>query len=134
VVTSTRGASTRASAAATSAGNSGCPSCTANGASSGSSTDISMPYMCCGGTVATTCAVVEPGRNSRNPRAFAAVLARNEAQVFACGFGWPVLPEVKPMATVCAASIRGTAVARPFAPSAGMRRTDAPNASLSPSA
>ena len=54
VVTSTRGAGTAASAAATSAGKNGRPACTPTSPSSGITTDSSMPYMCCGGTVATT--------------------------------------------------------------------------------
>ena len=43
-----------ASAAATSPGKNGRPAWMPTPPSSGSSTDISMPYMCCGGTVATT--------------------------------------------------------------------------------
>ncbi len=55
VVTKTRGAGISASARATSSGKNGRSACTARVVTIGSSTDNSMPYMCCGGTVATTC-------------------------------------------------------------------------------
>jgi hypothetical protein len=40
-----------------------------------------------------------------------ALLAWNARQVFGFGLGWPVLPEVKPIATICSAAISAVAAA-----------------------
>ncbi len=60
--------------------------------SNGNSTDISMPYICCGGTVATTsnCGPTAASSIARLP----ALLAWKLAQVFALALGVPVEPEV----------------------------------------
>ena len=92
VVTSTRGAGTSASAAATSAGKKGRPACTPAPPSNGSSTDISMPYMCCGGTVAT---ISKRGpTTARSIARLPALLAWKLPQVLGFALGVPVEPEV----------------------------------------
>src|SRR3546814_9891159 len=57
-----------------------------------------MPYMCCGGTVATACTTAPSGHRPASAARFCSVLARKLRQVLALGFGAPVLPEVKPIA------------------------------------
>ena len=66
--------------------------------------------MCCGGTVATTCASPSASKPivAASRRALCALLARTADQVFGFAFGWPVLPEVKPIATTCSPSMSGT--------------------------
>jgi hypothetical protein len=76
------------------------------GASSGNSTDSSMPYMCCGGTVATMPGRASPHRSRRADR-FCPVLATNAPQVLALALGAPVLPEVKPITTSWAGCTNG---------------------------
>jgi len=51
-----------------------------------------MPYMCCGGTVATT--LHGPSTYPRSMRRLPALLAWKLRQVFTCAAGWPVEPEV----------------------------------------
>ena len=67
--------------------------CTAQAPNSGNNTDSSMPYMCCGGTVATTCSGRE---KSSAPRAtaFFAVLVQKSPHRFGLALGAPVEPEV----------------------------------------
>ena len=60
--------------------------------------DSSMPYICCGGTVAITCAVASAGHKLRNAARFCAVLMRKLLHVLGFADGRPVLPEVKPIA------------------------------------
>src|SRR5579883_970263 len=92
VVTSTRGAGTSASAQITSNGKNGRAECTAASANSGSSTENSSPYMCCGGTVATTL-YGKPVR-PRSSASLCALLTANLSQRFGLDFGTPVEPEV----------------------------------------
>ena len=111
VVTSRASPCASRSARATSSGKNGRPPCTAALASSGSSTDSSMPYMCCGGTVATTgrvASVAPPsGQKWRSTAAFCAVLRRRLPQVLGFAPGVPVLPEVKPIIASAPASTSG---------------------------
>ncbi|MCW0423924.1 hypothetical protein NB713_001867 [Xanthomonas sacchari] len=58
-----------------------------------------MPYMCCGGTVATTCGTAVSGHNPTSASRSWRVLVRKLPQVLGLGLGAPVLPEVKPIAT-----------------------------------
>ena len=64
-----------------------------------------MPYMCCGGTVATSGVVVPGASRSSSAARFCAVLAAKLASVLRLGLGWPVLPEVKPITSAASASI-----------------------------
>src|SRR3982751_3961322 len=68
--------------------------------------------MCCGGTVATTCARLPSARPiaSASVRVLCAVLACTLDHVFGFAFGWPVLPDVKPIATACSPSTSGTSM------------------------
>ncbi len=112
VVTSSRGAGTCASARATSSGKNGRPACTASGVTSGISTDSSMPYMCCGGTVATTCGTASASHSPTSANRSWRVLVRKLPQVLGLGFGAPVLPEVKPIATSASSASCGMAPSR----------------------
>ena len=109
VVTSNRVDVASASARATSAGKNGRASCTAAPPSSGNSTESSMPYMCCGGTVATICACASAGHRSRSAARFCALLVANAPQVLGLACGTPVLPEVKPIAASASAATSGIA-------------------------
>ena len=84
VVASRRGCGVSVSTRATSCGKNGRAACTHAGPSSGSSTDSSMPYMCCGGTVATTHGGVSCQRLCKAAR-FCPVLARNAGPGFRVG-------------------------------------------------
>ena len=70
-----------------------------------------MPYMCCGGTVATigrVASVAPPaGQKCCSTVAFCAVLRRRSPQVLGFALGVPVLPEVKPIIASAALSISG---------------------------
>ena len=70
-----------------------------------------MPYMCCGGTVATMLGMPWPRHRPCSATRFCPVPARKAAQVLGLGLGLPVLPEVKPMATTAASSMTGVAPA-----------------------
>ena len=70
----------------------------ATGARSGSMIVVSKPYMCCGGTVATS----EAGASDRQKRSAAAAAPCSSApQGLAWAVGAPVEPEVKAMAAIC---------------------------------
>ena len=71
-----------------------------------------MPYMCCGGTVATICGVAPAGHRSCSAARFCAVLVRKLFQVLALGLGQPVLPEVNPIATSASPSMCGDGPSR----------------------
>ena len=107
VVASKRGSGVSANARATSSGKNGRPVCRPAGPSNGNSTDSSMPYMCCGGTVATMWGIAWPCHRLSNAAMFWPVLARNADQTFGLAVGAPVLPEVKPIATTAESSIVG---------------------------
>ncbi len=53
----------------------------------------------------------EPERRAERARVVRAADACTLDHVFGFAFGWPVLPEVKPIATICSPSICGTSLA-----------------------
>jgi hypothetical protein len=91
-----------------SSGKNGRTPCTAAPPTSGISTDSSMPYMCCGGTVATMCGVAPGGQRSDSAARFCRVLVRRLPQVLPLAPGRPVLPDVNPITTRAPSSTSGT--------------------------
>src|SRR5688500_17962514 len=68
---------------------------------------VSTPYMCCGGTVPSMEKVPPAATSRRLARARAA--NTSDLQVFACGCGRPVLPDVNTIIATCPAGMEGMA-------------------------
>jgi hypothetical protein len=102
-VTSHRGAVISARIKAMSAGSNGERESIAHPLCSGSITVASRPHMCCAGTVPSIAPPGESDRRSRSARAPEA----SAPQVFECGRGAPVEPDVNNVIAGCRASIAG---------------------------